>query len=400
VEGQVAEFVLALMAASAVALLARSIPVCYESALALAGLAAGIVFGPVATGFAHSLILFVFLPGLLFEASYRLSWRHLRGNLPLVVPLATVGVLVTTVLVAFLGHLALGLAIPIAVLLGAMVAPTDPVAVVSVFRRLAVPPRLLNLIEAESLANDGTGVVVFTIALAAIGTTVQPAAAVADFIRLSIGGLALGVAVGYAISMVTNRVDDFQVEITLTAIAAYGAYLAGQYLNVSGILAVVAAGIVLGSFGRPREMPARTRQAIDLFWDYIAFLLNSLAFLLIGLQVPWRDVLANLGFVALAAGIALLARAVTVYLVLGLLRPLGQRVSLRWQHLLVWGGLRGVIAVALVLSLAGTGGAIGQLKALVYGVTLISIVIQGVTIGPLTRALLPRAGVTPDPGGR
>jgi CPA1 family monovalent cation:H+ antiporter len=229
---------------------------------------------------------------------------------------------------------------------------------------------------------------------------VQPAAAVADFVRLSIGGLALGVVVGYAISMVTNRVDDFQVEITLTAIAAYGAYLAGQYLNVSGILAVVAAGIVLGSFGRPREMPARTRQAIDLFWDYIAFLLNSLAFLLIGLQVPWRDVLANLGFVALAAGIALLARAVTVYLVLGLLRPFGQRVSLRWQHLLVWGGLRGVIAVALVLSLPGTGGAIGQLKALVYGVTLISIVIQGVTIGPLTRALLPRAGVTPDPGGR
>src|SRR5206468_1204900 len=133
---------------------------------------------------------------------------------------------------------------------------------------------------------------------------------------------------------------------------------------------------------------------------YVAFLLNSLAFLLIGLQVPWRDMLQNAGFVALAAVIALLARAATVYLVLGLLRPFGQRVSLRWQHLLVWGGLRGVIAVALVLSLADTDGAMGQVKAMVYGVTLLSIVVQGVTIGPLTRALLSRVEVTPGPAAR
>jgi len=276
VETRVAEFVLALMAASAVALLARSIPVCYESLLALAGLAAGMLFGPVQTAVAHSLILFVFLPGLLFEASYRLSWRHLRGNLVAVVTLATVGVLLTTALVAFLGHLALGLAIPVAVLFGAMVAPTDPVAVVSVFRRLGVPARLLNLVEAESLANDGTGVVVFTIALAAVGSTVQAAPAVVDFLRLSLGGLGLGLAVGFAASLVTSRVDDFQVEITLTAIAAYGGYLAGEYLHVSGILTVVAAGIVVGSFGRPRGMSARTQQAIDLCWDYVAFVLNSL----------------------------------------------------------------------------------------------------------------------------
>jgi monovalent cation:H+ antiporter, CPA1 family len=383
-----------------VALIARWVPICYESALAVAGLGAGVVFGPVETGVAHSLILFVFLPGLLFEASYRLSWRHLRGNLVVVVSLATVGVLLTTALVAFMGHVALGLAIPLALVLGAMVAPTDPVAVVAVFRRLGVPARLVNLIEAESLANDGTGVVVFTIALAAVGSTVQPGPAVVDFLRLSLGGIALGVTVGFAISLVTSRVDDFQVEITLTAIAAYGGYLAGQYLQVSGILAVVAAGIVVGSFGRPRGMSARTQQAIDLFWDYVAFLLTSLAFLLIGLQVPWRSLLANAGFVALAAIIALLARAATVYLVLGLLRPLGQRVSFRWQHLLVWGGLRGVIAVALVLSLPQIGGAFEQVKAMVYGVTLLSIVLQGITIGPLTRALLAPPGVTPEPGGR
>ncbi|MBO0683954.1 MAG: cation:proton antiporter [Candidatus Dormibacteraeota bacterium] len=388
-------FVLALMATSVIALLARALPVPYESALALAGLGAGILVGPLDTGFAHSLILSVLLPGLLFDASYRLSWKLLRGNLVAVVLLATMGVLLTTTVVAFLGHLALGLALPLAILLGAMVAPTDPVAVVAVFRRLSVPDRLLNLIEGESLANDGTGVVVFTIALTALGATaLQPGPSLVQFVRLALGGVALGVAVGFLLSALTSRVDDFQVEITLTAIAAYGGYLLGTYLQVSGILTVVSAGVVLGSFGRPRGMSQRTQEAIDQFWDYAAFILNSFAFLLIGLTEPWRSVLDHAGFVALAAVIALLARAVSVYAIFGLLRPLRLHVSFRWQHLLVWGGLRGVIAVVLVLSLTGSGGSVGLVRSLVYGVTLLSIVVQGATVGPVARALLrqPKAG--------
>jgi CPA1 family monovalent cation:H+ antiporter len=390
-EERVAELVAVLMVASVLAVAVKATPVPYAVALALAGLAAGIAIGPggLSLELTPGLILFVLLPGLLFEAAFRLRWRELRPNLPAVLILATLGVLVTTAVVALLGHWALALSVPLAILLGAMIAPTDPVSVVAVFRRLLVPERLLNLIEAESLANDGTGVVVFTIALAgSLSGSISPGPAVLDFLRLSLGGVGLGLAVGYALSFVTSRIDDVQIEITLTAIAAYGGYLAGDLLHVSGILAVVAAGLVIGNHGRDRGMSESTRRAVDGFWDYLAFVLNSLIFLLIGLAVPWHDLIANLGPVLAGAGIALLARAVTVYALVGALRPLGRGVSLGWQHLLVWGGLRGAIAVALVLSLTQAGPEFALVRALVYGVTLVSIVVQGITIGPLTRLMV------------
>jgi CPA1 family monovalent cation:H+ antiporter len=379
-------FVLLLMAAAAVALLVKAVPVPYVSALALAGLVGGFLLGPGELRLTRSLILFVLLPGLLFEAAFNLSWRELRRNLVAVVALATLGVLLTTTVVALLGHAALGLSLPLAVLFGAMVAPTDPVAVVAVFRRLGVPARLVNLVEAESLLNDGTGVVLFTVALAAAqSASFGLGGAVLEFARLAFGGLALGLAAGLLLSLVTSRIDDFQVEITLTAIGAYGSYLLAESVHLSGILAVVAAGLVLGNLGRPRAMSQRTQEAVTLFWDYVAFALNSLVFLLIGLEVARHDLIAGLGVVAGAAAIALLARALAVYLVLGVLHPLPWRVSLRWQHLIVWSGLRGAIAVALALSLSGE---FQSLRGPTYGVVLASILVQGATIGPLTRRLL------------
>ena len=166
IEARVETFVLLLMAACAVALLVKAVPVPYVSALALVGLLAGLVVGRGQLQLTHSLILFVLLPGLLFEAAFNLSWRELRANLVAVVALATLGVVLTTAVVAVVGHAALGLALPVAILLGTMISPTDPVAVVAVFRRLGVPARLVNLVESESLLNDGTGVVLFTVALA------------------------------------------------------------------------------------------------------------------------------------------------------------------------------------------------------------------------------------------
>jgi len=390
VEAPVAGFVLILVAAAIVAVVVKFVPVPYVSALALVGIAAGAILGHGQVHLTPSLILLVLLPGLLFEAAFNLSWAHLRANLPAVVALATVGVVLTTAVVAPLGHYALGLAVPIAILFGAMVAPTDPVAVVAVFRKLHAPERLVNLIEAESLLNDGTGVILFTVALAATVPGAQPSllGSVLDFARLAAGGLALGLAVGFGLSLVTSRVDDFQVEMTLTAIAAYGGYLLAEQVHVSGILAVVAAGLVLGSYGRPRAMSERTAEAIGHSWDYVAFALNSVVFLLIGLDVPIQAVLDHLGVVLGAAAIALLARAAPVYLLLGSLHLVRSGVSLRWQHLIVWGGLRGTVALALALSISGRGGQFAIVTQLVYGVVLVSLLVQGTTIGPLTRALL------------
>jgi len=389
-EAPVAGFVLILVAAAVVAVVVKFVPVPYVSALALVGLAAGPLLGHGQVHLTPNLILLVLLPGLLFEAAFNLSWAHLRANLPAVAALATVGVVLTTAFVAPLGHAALGLDVPVAILFGAMVAPTDPVAVVAVFRKLRAPERLVNLIEAESLLNDGTGVILFTVALAATLPGAQPSllGSAVDFARLAAGGLALGLAIGFALSLVTSRVDDFQVEMTLTAIAAYGGYLLAEQVHVSGILAVVAAGLVLGNYGRPRAMSERTAQAIEHSWDYVAFALNSVVFLLIGLDVPIEDVAGHLGVVLGAAAIALLARAAVVYLLLGSLHLVRSGVSLRWQHLIVWGGLRGTVALALALSISSRGGQFAIVTQLVYGVVLASLLVQGTTIGPLTRLLL------------
>lgn len=388
-ETHLTTFVVLLMIACAVAIAVKAVPVPYEVALALIGLLAGSLAGPVPFQLTPSVILAVFLPGLLFEGAFRLDWRLLRRNLVAVVVLATLGVLLMSLLVGGLVHLLLGLSVPLAFLIGTMLAPTDPVAVLAVFRRLGLPERLTNLVEAESLANDGTGLVLFSLALAVLtaggGSGWE---LTGSFLRLVLGGLALGAVIGFAASLLISRVDDFTLEMTVTAIAAYGGYLLAEYVHLSGLLAVVAAALIMGNHGRRGAMSDETRRAVDLSWEYVAFLLNSLLFLLIGLAVPLPQLLAAAGLVLATAAIALLARAVTVYALLALLRPLRRSVPSRWQHLLVWGGLRGAIAVALVLSLQGRGGSYTLVQTLVYGAALFSIVIQGLSISPLARRLL------------
>ena len=391
IETGVAGFVILLMVTAAVAVLVRRIPIPYVTALALVGAVAGsLLHVSPAFPLTRPLILFVLLPGLLFEAGFNLDWRRLRDDALVVAILATVGVLLTAGLIGGLGHFLLGLALPVSFLLGSILAATDPVAVVAMFRRLGVPARLATIVEAESLVNDGTGVVLFTIALGIVlSGSFQPIGAILQFLQLSVGGIGVGIAVGYVLSRLTMRIDDADVEITFTAIAAYGSYLLGEAIHVSGILAVVAAALVMGSYGRTRGMSQHTQAALTTFWDYVAFILNSLVFLLIGLELPWTNLL-GLGWAVVAAwAITLLARAVSVYGVLGVLRPLGQRVSWRWQHTIVWSGIRGAVAIALALSLGEqTGPHFPELRTLAYGVVLLSITIQGLTIGPLSRTML------------
>jgi monovalent cation:H+ antiporter, CPA1 family len=180
--------------------------------------------------------------------------------------------------------------------------------------------------------------------------------------------------------------------MSLTAIVAYGGYLLGEALQVSGILCVVGAGLVVGNYGRPRGMSERTQAAVSQLWDYVAFVLNSLVFVLIGATVPLPTVVDHLGLVAAGAGVVLLARAAMVYGLLGAVRVLQHPIPLRCQHLLVWGGLRGAVAVALVLSLPTDDPTTQTIKALVYGVVLSTLVIQGATIRSVVRLLLPHAG--------
>ncbi len=393
-ESGVAALVLLLTVAVVIAILVRRLPIPYVVALAVVGAVGGSFAAGRPIHLTHSLILFILLPGLLFEAAFNLRWRHLRANLAGVVALATVGVFLTAGLAGLVFHQLLGIGLAAAIVLGAVVAPTDPVAVVAVFRRLGTPSRLTNLIESESLLNDGTGVIVFSIALGLLGTGVEFSwgSAAWQFLSLSGGGLLFGLAAGFGLSLLTRRIDDPQVEISLTVLAAYGGYLLAEFLHVSGILAVVGAGLVLGNYGRPRAMSERTQVAVAAFWDAIQFLLNSVIFLLIGLDLPLASVLAIVPLVLAGFAIVTATRAVAVYGLLLLLRPLGRAVNLRWQTLIVWSGLRGAVAIALLLSLPDAPAELQIVKPVAYGVVLLSILLQGGTISPAARLLLPHTG--------
>lgn len=393
IESSVVALVLLLAIAVVTAFLVQRLPIPYVVALALVGAAAGLVVRLEPIHLTPGLILTILLPGLLFEAAFKLKWAYLRDNLVAVVTLATVGVFLTIGLAGLLAHATLGLGLAAAMVFGAVLAPTDPVAVVAVFRRLHMPSRLINLVESESLLNDGTGVVVFGIAVGLLSgaSGMSWTSAALQFVRLSAGGLGFGLVSGLVLSLLTRRIDDPQVEISVTVLAAYGSYLVADYLGLSGILAVVGAGLVIGNYGRPRGMSERTQAAATAFWDAIAFLLNSAVFLLIGLDLPATSVLAHAGLVLAAFAIVTVVRIAAVFGLFLALRPVGRHVNLRWQALIAWGGLRGAVAIALLLSLESATPELQALRPIAYGVVLLSIVLQGATITPLTRLVLPHS---------
>ena len=276
----------------------------------------------------------------------------------------------------------------VALLFAALIAATDPVSVVALFRRLGVSDRLTTMIDAESLFNDGTAAVVFAIVLGAVaeGGSWTAGEAVGQFAWMTAGGLAIGLAVGYAASFLHRRLDDHLVEITLSTIVAYGSFLLGQWLDMSGVVACVTAAVVLGNYGRRSAMGPVTRATMSTVWEYAAFVANSLIFLLIGLSIDLGTITDNVGLVLIGFAVVLVGRAVTVYGYGLASRLAGRRLPLRWQHMLFWGGMRGTIALALVLSVPASVSGRPTLRVLTFGVVLMSLVLQGFTM-PAWRAV-------------
>jgi CPA1 family monovalent cation:H+ antiporter len=378
-----------LLIAAAVAILARRAGVPYTIGLVLVGLAVGLVTHVNAVSLSSDLVFYVFLPVLLFEAAFDLEARHLLTDWRRVLVLAVPGVLVAFVLTAlgvrYLGGLTWG----IALLFGALITATDPVSVTALFRRIGVPARLTTLVDAESLFNDGTAAVVFAIVLAAVaeGASVGVAGAVGRFVWMSAGGLAVGLAIGYAASLALALLDDHLIEITLTTIVAFGSFLLGQRLGMSGVVACVSAGLVVGSYGRRRSMSPVTRVTMGTVWEYAAFVANSLIFLLIGLRIDQHGVLAHAGLVVVAFVVVVAARAVTIYGFGAFSRIFGRGLPWSWHHVLVWGGLRGTIALALVLTVPDDVPGKATLQVVTFGVVLLSLVGQGLTMPWVVRRL-------------
>jgi Na+:H+ antiporter len=386
-----------LIAASTIAVLTKYLRIPYTVALVLGGLLLSLLRLPLLSPLQANqrpnwltpdVILILFLPALVFEGSVKIDVRDLlRDAAPLLV-LANVGVLLATLVTGYLIHWAIGVPILIALLFGAIISATDPISVLAILKDLKMDKRLSVIISGESLLNDGTAVVLFQIVLAgALAGGLSAGSGLAQFLSAVIGGAVLGSALGYAASKITQTIDDPQIEITLTTIVAYGSYLLANHLHLSGVIATASAGLMVGNFGAHRGMSARTRTALESFWEYLAFVMNSLVFLLIGLEVhidslarAWRPVLF-----AIAA--VLIGRALSVYLLVPMSNFFAEKVPVRWQHVMVWGGLRGALALALALSLDNTFPYRDRILDLTFGVVVFSILLQGLTMKPLLRVL-------------
>jgi len=380
--------VLLLIIASAVAVAARRVGVPYTIGLVVVGLVVGLVSHVPSLRLSSDLVFYVFLPILLFEAGFNLEAGHLLTDWRRIAALAIPGVLVAFALTGVGVHWLGGTTWTVALLFAALIAATDPVSVVSLFRRLGVPERLTTMIDAESLFNDGTAAVVFAIVLSGVlGGHASAAGAAGRFVWMTAGGLVVGLAVGYAASFVHRHLDDHLIEITLSTIVAFGSFLLGQWLGMSGVVACVTAAVVLGNYEQHRAMGAVTRVTMGTVWEYAAFVANSLIFLLIGLRMDLGTIADNVGLVLIGFAVVLVARAVTIYGYGAASRLAGSRLPLRWQHVLVWGGLRGTIALALVLSVPATVSGQRTLQVLTFGVVLLSLLVQGLTMPPLVRKL-------------
>ena len=386
-----------LIAASVIAVVAKYLRIPYTVSLVLGGLLLSLLRLPFLSPLqpdqrphwlTPDVILILFLPALVFEGSVKIDVRDLlRDYAPLLV-FANIGVLVSTLVTGYLIHWAIGLPILIALLFGAIISATDPISVLAIFKNLRMSKRLSVIIEGESLLNDGTAVVVFQILLAGVvGGGLSIGRGIGEFLLAVVGGAALGSVLGYAGNKVMQTISDPQVEITLTTIVAYGSYLLANHLHWSGVIATASAGLIVGNFGAKKGMSDQTRAALESFWEYLAFVMNSLIFLLIGLEVH-VDSLAHAWLpIVFAIAAVVIGRSVSIYLLAPVSNLFAETIPLRWQHVMVWGGLRGALALALALSLDSTFPYRDRVLDLTFGVVVFSILVQGLTIKPLLRIL-------------
>jgi CPA1 family monovalent cation:H+ antiporter len=368
-----------LLIASLVGIATNRLRLPYTIGLVLIGLALSIQ-GQEQIEIPPEIFLGLLVPPLIFEAAFHLNFKDLLKDLTPILALAIPGVLITTLLVGGVVAWGTGFPLAIALIFGALVAATDPVAVVALFRSLGVPKRLQVLLEGESLLNDGTAIVVLNLMLViAVTGEFNILGSVFDFGVVAGGGLAVGFVLGVIIAQAIRFIDDSLIEMTLTTVLAFGSYILAERLHVSGVLAVVAAGLVSGNIG-PRGMSPSTRILVYNFWEYAAFLANSVVFLLIGFQIDLPVLLGDWLVILWAILAVLVARAVSVY---GL-SWIGQGMPIRFKHVIYWGGLRGAISLALALSLPlSLGPAREEIKAMAFGVVLFTLLVQGLTMKPL-----------------
>lgn len=376
-----------LLIAAVVAMLARRLHVPYSVGLVFAGVALALLpFSPNIV-LTKQLVFTAFLPPLIFEAAFQLRWRELRKDLPVILTLATVGVVLSAAATAIGMHYLAQWTWISAMVFGVLIAATDPVSVIAMFKDAKVQKRIRLLVEAESLFNDATAAVAFTIVIVfASGQSIGAVGVTKTLLIVVAGSLVCGAAVAGLGLLLAGATDDHLVEITFTTVAAFGSFLLAEHFHLSGVLASLTAGLILGNVGHLAIDP-KGRAAVEEFWEYAAFVANSLIFLLIGMRLANQDY----GFVLLPAliaiGVVILGRAIAVYPLSLLFARSTLRIKPQHQHILFWGGLRGALALALALGLPPEMPGREAIITVAFAVVAFSIFVQGMTIKPLMRRL-------------
>ncbi len=403
IEHVIAALVVLLLLAFIAGPVSRIVRLPYSSVLVITGFVAselavmsGIDTGVRAGNF-HDLIFYVFIPVLVFESAYKINKTLLLENIVPVIVLAVIGLLLTAALTAIGLYYAiahpLGFPLIAALLTGSILAATDPVAVVARLREIGAPKRLGVLLEGESLFNDATAIVLFGLLISmalSLESSVTPSAAIIEFLRIFAGGVVTGVVTGITAGLVSKISKSTLMDGILTLIVAYGSYLlADKQFEVSGVMATLTAAIIM-SLMRRQEPGTGTVEKIGYLWDVIGHIANAIVFIIMGVTITLSMFEERWLAMLIAIAAVLIARAVSTYGSLSLLGLLQKNpVDLRNQTVMVWGGLRGAVTLALALSIPVTLDYWWTIQSIAFGVVLFTLFIQA----PTMRLLVNRLGL-------
>jgi monovalent cation:H+ antiporter, CPA1 family len=377
-----------LLVSAVVAMLVRRLRVPYSVGLVIAGI--GLALLPITADFklTKELIFTAFLPPLVFEAALYIRWRELKRDLIVILTLATVGVLLSAGFTALGMHYLARWDWSSAALFGILIAATDPVSVIAAFKEAGVRGRLKLLVEAESLLNDGTAAVAFGVALTlATGGNVTFLDITKTLLATVFGGVLCGAAVAGGILLLAGQTEDHLVEITFTTVAAYGSFFLAEHLRVSGVLASLTAGLMVGNLGFLGSISKKGRESVEAFWEYVAFVVNSLIFILIGIHEAHQSFAKIIIVAGAAVVLVTIGRAVAIYSCCALFWKSSLQVEQKHQHILFWGGLRGALALALALGLPPSVAYRDEIVTVSLVLVAFSVIVQGLTITPFIRKI-------------
>lgn len=390
--------VLILLAISmGVIAIAKKVNQPYSIALVVVGLLLGLIHVPVLeeaetfitqSNVFQAIIISLFLPILLGDATLKLPFSHLREQSKPVIALAFGGTLLSFLLIALAMYGLMGLPLIVSFTFAALMSATDPISVISIFKSLGVPKKIVTIIEGESLFNDGIAVVLFQISSIYLLTYMEMGwvgigSGVLLFLKFSLGGIAVGAVLGFLFSQLIRFYDDYPLEIAFSMLLFFGSYFIAEHFHVSGVIAVVVGGLIFGSYGARIGMSETTKMNINSFWDVITLVANSLIFLMIGLEIKHIDFTDKWALIGASILIVLIGRTLAVYVSMKFLKSF----PASWQVILNWGGLKGSLSIALALSLPTTFEGRDDILVLTFSVVLFSLLVQGLTIKPLVKKL-------------